>query len=478
MTDYNPPTQDLPIFDKLVFLSGEEYITQNQADKRYLRFPNAQGTENLQTINVNGIATFNNEIVQANAKRITQAVATDNTLPNTLRPTNIYGDLNLLRPTGSNGGSLRLWDVTSSSSGKSFQLFDSGNTASIVNLNNTGAINLNVRDGAGITQDSISCSYSQVAVNANLIMNNASSLDRQISTGYINLNPITGSPGGTGSQLYQSNATSYWDNNTNGGTITFATNTVGGTQVIIMNMTPTYVDTNLPFKINILGNFLQFPDGTQQFTAYTGAIPNKTYSVEYTSTQSITIPANCVGISVSLVGQGGQAGSNADTGVGTTWNSGGSGGGASMILSQTRIPITSGSLSLTISNVTGNPNFLTYNGIEICRAYNGYNGSNATVGAGGAGGVAQTQGLGNTSISTWFLVSGSVGTVGNANITFQNCAGVPTTAGKPNNILTTGTGNDTVRGCGQRYFAIGATNQCPTSTPFQTGCLTVTYYLK
>ena len=53
--------ENLPIFDKLVFLSGDEYITQNQADKRYLRYPNAQGTENLQAINVGGTSNFNEE---------------------------------------------------------------------------------------------------------------------------------------------------------------------------------------------------------------------------------------------------------------------------------------------------------------------------------------------------------------------------------------------------------------------------------
>ena len=58
MTDYNPPTENLPIFDSSVFLIGDNPLTQNQADKRYLRYPNAQGTENLQAINVNGNATF------------------------------------------------------------------------------------------------------------------------------------------------------------------------------------------------------------------------------------------------------------------------------------------------------------------------------------------------------------------------------------------------------------------------------------
>ena len=62
MADYKPPTEQLPIFDSSVFLSGDQTLTQNQADKRYLRYPNAQGTENLQAINVNGAADFNSTV--------------------------------------------------------------------------------------------------------------------------------------------------------------------------------------------------------------------------------------------------------------------------------------------------------------------------------------------------------------------------------------------------------------------------------
>jgi hypothetical protein len=58
MANYTPPTENLPIFDSAVFLIGDLPLTQNQADKRYLRYPNAQGTENLQAINVGGNATF------------------------------------------------------------------------------------------------------------------------------------------------------------------------------------------------------------------------------------------------------------------------------------------------------------------------------------------------------------------------------------------------------------------------------------
>lgn len=45
MTDYRPPTENVPIFDSLNFLSGDEYLTFNQAKKYFLRYPYAQGLE-------------------------------------------------------------------------------------------------------------------------------------------------------------------------------------------------------------------------------------------------------------------------------------------------------------------------------------------------------------------------------------------------------------------------------------------------
>lgn len=59
MSSYSPPIENNAIFDSTDFSSGETTLTQSAADKRYLRYPNAQGTENLQAINVNGLSTFN-----------------------------------------------------------------------------------------------------------------------------------------------------------------------------------------------------------------------------------------------------------------------------------------------------------------------------------------------------------------------------------------------------------------------------------
>lgn len=59
MTDYSPPLENLPIFDSSLFKTGDNLLTQDQGDKRYLRYPNAQGTENLKAIVVNGTSQFN-----------------------------------------------------------------------------------------------------------------------------------------------------------------------------------------------------------------------------------------------------------------------------------------------------------------------------------------------------------------------------------------------------------------------------------
>jgi hypothetical protein len=60
MSSYAPPIENVAIFDSALFVDGDDYITQDQADARYLRFPTAQGTETLQAIIVNGTATMNN----------------------------------------------------------------------------------------------------------------------------------------------------------------------------------------------------------------------------------------------------------------------------------------------------------------------------------------------------------------------------------------------------------------------------------
>jgi hypothetical protein len=59
---YPPPSENLPIFDSSVFNVNNTPLTISEGLKYFLAFPSAQGTENLQTINVSGLATFDNNV--------------------------------------------------------------------------------------------------------------------------------------------------------------------------------------------------------------------------------------------------------------------------------------------------------------------------------------------------------------------------------------------------------------------------------
>jgi hypothetical protein len=55
MAEYHAPIENLPIFDTNQFINPDnENLTLDTAKKYFLRFPNAQGTENLQDTNING----------------------------------------------------------------------------------------------------------------------------------------------------------------------------------------------------------------------------------------------------------------------------------------------------------------------------------------------------------------------------------------------------------------------------------------
>jgi len=54
-----PPNPNVDTFNTLYWKTGTGQLTIEEADLRYLKFPVAQGTENLQTTNINGVLTAN-----------------------------------------------------------------------------------------------------------------------------------------------------------------------------------------------------------------------------------------------------------------------------------------------------------------------------------------------------------------------------------------------------------------------------------
>jgi hypothetical protein len=64
MSIYTPPSDNTPIFDDAFFSTGDLPLTYNQAVKKFLRYPIAQGTENLLNVNISGTTAFTGRISQ------------------------------------------------------------------------------------------------------------------------------------------------------------------------------------------------------------------------------------------------------------------------------------------------------------------------------------------------------------------------------------------------------------------------------
>lgn len=131
MADYSPPTENLPIFDSAVFKSGDSTLTQSQGDKRYLRYPNAQGTENLQAINVNGASQFNATSTYSSTSNIVQT--SGSTLQQ--QPASQYGSL----PSGTTASLNKTFIGTNfgSTNTTSLQITDTSQNRSIICLPNS-----------------------------------------------------------------------------------------------------------------------------------------------------------------------------------------------------------------------------------------------------------------------------------------------------------------------------------------------------
>ena len=101
MASYSPPTEDLAIFDSSVFLSGDEALTYNQAVKKFLRYPTAQGTQNLITTNVYGVLSAYDDVVFSPSTKLIWAPTTENYLINGSSNPAVTGNDNVCLGIGS-----------------------------------------------------------------------------------------------------------------------------------------------------------------------------------------------------------------------------------------------------------------------------------------------------------------------------------------------------------------------------------------
>jgi hypothetical protein len=248
MATYHPPTETLPIFDPAVFTFGTEGLTINRAGELFLKYPNAQGEENLQAINVNGLATFNstsifNNNIDMNNHNITdtgQLVFNNGGVPQT--QTNAYTG------AGAFSGSYTSSNLTIDTNGK-ITAISNGTGA---NPNLTAVLTAgNSAGGLNITSvGDIGASTLTITDSTNTLIIDQTGIDTTIK------------------------------NNQTDGTIFLQTENASGTLIDTLSINSgsngIVVGSNVKLDMNSqmidqIGSAIYVVDGTTQTSAYTGA---------------------------------------------------------------------------------------------------------------------------------------------------------------------------------------------------------------
>lgn len=198
MTDYDPPLVNLPIFDKLVFINPDDYITQSQADKRYLKYPNAQGTENLQTTNINGVLTVNS------TSNFNNTVSLTSSTPSDRRVISSYYEIS---------------DINNNVS-RTSEIYQDGTTLNITN-EATGGITKFINDDTSGTPTTVAefGVSTNIAFFRSLSMRTGSNLSFSSGGGYINQSNAVGDI--TTKNYIKLTDFSFYSNNTNGTATSF-----------------------------------------------------------------------------------------------------------------------------------------------------------------------------------------------------------------------------------------------------------------
>ena len=383
MSEYDPPTENLPIFDPVVFSTGDEPLTYNIAVKKFLKYPSAQGTENLQAINVNGISTFN---AAANFNK--PIVMSSATVADREIESSTYTVLNASNT-----------DIGSVSYTSNSILYNSKINSGRQVFNNTTSLGVNLEVMAMTADEGVTMTRPLVMTGTTLNRAITSSSYKMLS----GTNVLSGEIAMSGADQI------YYQNTINSGNHTFLTRNSGGTQTTPLKITSTGIDVNTIMNINsgatpygvigtsgsneirhqntinggsigfltkssgglnsqlavtadglimlTSGNYIQFPDGTQQTTAAT-TTPLKTYTEYYPSiagnlpSKTITIPANCYAIDLIAISGGGNAGSNSGS------FNGGGGGGGQVLKSTSRIFVSEGQQIIVFFATDNGGNFI------------------------------------------------------------------------------------------------------------------------
>jgi hypothetical protein len=266
MATYPPPTSIYPIFDRDSFSTMEDTLTIEEADKRYLRFPFAQGTENLQAVNINGAlvanntATLNNTLSVSGITTLEDALVIEDTTNSTtidqsgtsFRITNDENSGTIEFITKDNLG-VPITSLSASASGATVSgvLSVDGSTIDVVgtgliitNDNNLGNIDLVAKNTVGATAVALSATHANTTVNNPLIASSSLTV-----SGVSSLNDqLIINDGANNSALDQVGTAFQISNDENSGTIELRTRNSGGTYttpISASSATTTITGTNL-----------------------------------------------------------------------------------------------------------------------------------------------------------------------------------------------------------------------------------------
>jgi len=482
MSSTNPPNPNVSTFNNLYWSISDIPLTQSQADRRYLKYPVAQGKETLQDIDVNGVANFNQPITMTSATAANRSISSST-----------YTVLNASNT-----------DIGSVSYTSNSILYNSKINSGRQVFNNTTSLGVNL-EVMSMTADAGVTMTRPLVMTGTAVNRAITSSSYKMLSG---LNVLSGEIAMTGADQI------YYQNTVTSGNHTFLTRNSGGTQTTPLKITSAAIDVNtfmninngsIPYGVigisapneirlqnninggsigfltkssgglssqmavtadglimNSSGNYIQFPDGTQQTTAATST-PLKTYS-EFVVSQPpdlsnkiVTIPPNCYYIDIVAIGSGGLAGAKNET----PFFPGGAGGGGAIAKTTAKIVVSPGQQFNIIFSTDADGNFITgntngannnilirspnareagdaaatslipINGVNQSRTNvigvlkNGLNGGAATAGGAGAAALGGTSPVFNTFATNWNVQPSTAGYIGGTLVDGQNIAGAP-----------------------------------------------------
>ncbi len=499
MAQENPP--NVNIFNGInynsnFFIEDNNGLTFEEASSLFLRYPNAQGTENLLTTNINGPLSSSdviniNDATLANQNKVCLNLQSSGVPLNRLRVS--------LNPSAGNlnpivkSGDVAMCYGTTNPNATSIVIAPVGTTSCGLRMSQnsivlgSGGTGIDGNNRINITPTAFQLigggTNNNISFDNNIIMSNASSGNRNITSTFYNYTSQLDNS--TVAVSFMTNGgVLFFDNNfATNGQFGFTTNDGTGVQKSPLIMSAgafTIGSTNPPtssatIPVNDNTNALATTAWTQALIA-----SGKTQTVQFTTTTTFNIPTGVIGIGIRMIGKGGIPGTNAAAISPTTsWYSGGTGSGASSISSNGIIGIIGGSsVTLTFDNNVGGGVTFTTNSIVVANVRNGNSGGNATSSSAGVASATQTLGSSNASFGSFTLIAGSGGVAGVGPNLFQASSGVPTIpAGATNSAPLYQPFIDGVRGCGQRYLFTSGANFFQTSTTAPAdGVAYLTYY--